>query len=56
VTAHVRTQDPKPVFSWFNRIDQDTSGVLLFAKNNRLRDLWQDRWNDLVTKRGYYAS
>ncbi|MFA5235496.1 MAG: RluA family pseudouridine synthase [Bacilli bacterium] len=55
VTAHVRTTDPKARVFVVHRIDQDTSGVLLFVKNNRLRDLWQDQWNDLVTKRGYYA-
>ncbi len=55
VTAHVRAQNPKARVFVVHRIDQDTSGVLLFAKNNRLRDLWQERWNDLVAKRGYYA-
>jgi 23S rRNA pseudouridine1911/1915/1917 synthase len=55
VTAHVREQDPKARVFVVHRIDQDTSGVLLFAKNDHLRELWQDKWNDLVIKRGYYA-
>lgn len=38
-----------------HRIDKETSGVLMFAKNEKLRDLLQDNWNDLVIKRGYYA-
>lgn len=37
-----------------HRLDKDTSGVILFAKNEKLKDLLQDRWNDL-TKRIYYA-
>ena len=38
-----------------HRIDEDTSGVLMVAKNEKIRDLLQDKWNDLVSKRGYYA-
>ena len=40
-----------------HRIDEDTSGVLLFAKNERIAHLLTDKdnWNQLVTKRGYYA-
>lgn len=38
-----------------HRLDEDTSGVLMVAKNEKIRDLLQDKWNDLVSKRGYYA-
>ena len=40
-----------------HRIDEDTSGVLMFAKNERIAHLLTDKdnWNQLVTKRGYYA-
>ena len=38
-----------------HRIDKETSGVLLFSKNESLRNDLQDNWNDIVTKRGYYA-
>ena len=40
-----------------HRIDEDTSGVLMFAKNERIAHLLTDKdnWNTLVTKRGYYA-
>ena len=40
-----------------HRIDEDTSGVLMFAKNERIAHLLTDKdnWNRLVTKRGYYA-
>lgn len=38
-----------------HRIDEDTSGVLMFAKNSKLQEALQDNWNDIVTKRGYYA-
>ena len=40
-----------------HRLDEDTSGVLMFAKNDRMaRALTDgDNWNNLVKKRGYYA-
>ena len=38
-----------------HRIDRDTSGVLMVAKNETIRDQLQEVWNDIVTKRGYYA-
>lgn len=38
-----------------HRLDRDTSGVLLFAKNRALKLAFQENWNDLVKKRGYLA-
>ena len=37
-----------------NRLDKDTSGIVLFAKNERLKEQLQDKWND-ITNRYYYA-
>lgn len=38
-----------------HRLDEDTSGVLVFAKNPKIRDILQKNWNDIVLARGYYA-
>lgn len=38
-----------------HRLDRDTSGVLLFAKNESLKLALQEKWNELVTCRGYHA-
>ena len=38
-----------------HRIDKETSGILMFCKNEKIKDLLTDSWNDLVTKRGYFA-
>lgn len=38
-----------------HRLDRDTSGVLLFAKNEKTKNLLQENWNHIVTKRGYVA-
>lgn len=38
-----------------HRLDIDTSGVILFAKNQRVQKLYQDNWNNLAKKREYTA-
>ena len=38
-----------------HRLDQETSGILLFAKNQKIRDKMQDNWNTITKKRGYLA-
>lgn len=38
-----------------HRLDEDTSGVMMVAKNVEIRDLLQKNWGTIVTSRGYYA-
>jgi len=38
-----------------HRLDEDTSGVLMVAKNVKIQQALQDNWNDIVSKRGYFA-
>lgn len=38
-----------------HRLDRETSGIVMFAKSERMKRLYQDNWNELVTKRGYIA-
>ena len=38
-----------------HRIDKETSGVLVFAKDIRIQSMMKMRWNDFVTLREYYA-
>ena len=38
-----------------NRIDKETSGLVIFAKNQKLKDSLQSNWNNIVKKRGYIA-
>lgn len=38
-----------------NRIDKETSGLVIFVKNEILKDKLQDNWNKIVKKRGYIA-
>ena len=38
-----------------NRIDKETSGIVMFAKSEKLKDKLQDNWNERVKYRGYVA-
>ena len=38
-----------------NRIDKETSGIVVFAKSQELKDKLQNNWNNIVKKRGYIA-
>lgn len=38
-----------------HRLDRDTSGILLFAKNEKMKIMLQKHWNAITLKRGYIA-
>ncbi|MGM9875996.1 MAG: pseudouridine synthase [Bacilli bacterium] len=47
-------KDKKKVFV-IHRLDFDTSGVIMFAKNEKVQKLYQGNWNNLAKIREYYA-
>ena len=55
VTDYLQIRNKRARAHVVHRLDRDTSGVLLFAKNERLKLALQERWNDLVSCRGYQA-
>ena len=55
LTDYVQQKDKHNRIYVVHRLDEDTSGVLMVAKNEKLRDALQNKWNDLVSSRGYYA-
>ena len=55
VTDYLQIRNKRARAYVVHRLDRDTSGVLLFAKNDKLRLALQERWNELVTCRGYLA-
>lgn len=38
-----------------HRLDRDTSGIVMFAKNEKIKNLYQNHWNDIVRTRKYQA-
>ena len=38
-----------------HRLDKETSGVVIFAKNQKTKNIFQNSWDKNIIKRGYYA-
>jgi 23S rRNA pseudouridine1911/1915/1917 synthase len=55
VSDYIKQSNKKGFIFVVHRLDQDTSGVLVFCKNERIRDKMQENWNQIVKKRGYIA-
>jgi len=55
VSDYVKSNNKKNFIFVVHRLDQETSGVLLFCKNEKIRDRLQENWNMIVKKRGYIA-
>ena len=51
VSNYLKKQNKK-VFV-IHRLDKDTSGVIMFAKNQKIQKLYQDNWNKLAILREY---
>lgn len=55
VSDYVKARAPGSRIFIVHRLDRDTSGVLVFAKNERMKRALQDDWDKLVRRRGYLA-
>ena len=55
VSDYIQQKDKHSRIFVVHRLDEDTSGVLLFAKNPKIRDILQDNWSEIVKSRRYYA-
>ena len=55
VSGYVKAADPAGKIFVVHRLDRDTSGVLLFAKDEGLKRRLQENWDRLVTRRAYVA-
>jgi len=54
--ASGRTPDRSTAKIWIvHRLDKGTSGLVVFAKNERAKEILQSRWKDLVIERRYIA-
>ncbi len=52
---YVRIDNPKNRIFVVHRLDRDTSGIMVAAKNEKMKLLLQDNWADIISKRGYVA-
>jgi len=55
VREYLRKKDRQAKVFIVHRLDRETSGVLLFAKQEKYKNLLQEKWNTIVYKRGYVA-
>jgi 23S rRNA pseudouridine1911/1915/1917 synthase len=53
--AHVRRENPKNRIFIVHRLDRDTSGVMMFAKSEKVQQILQNSWKDMVKERKYVA-
>ena len=55
VSSYVKKQNPKNKIFIVHRLDRDTSGIVIFAKNEILKRKLQDNWDKLAKVREYVA-
>ena len=55
LTEFVRNKNPGDRIFIVHRLDRDTSGVMLFAKNEEIKHQLQDNWKETVIDRAYVA-
>ena len=55
VSDYVKAGDARAKVFIVHRLDRDTSGVVMFAKDEETKRAYQDKWDGLVKKRGYVA-
>lgn len=53
--AYVKRHHPKNRIYVVHRLDKDTSGIMLFAKNEKMKATLQENWKEIVTERMYTA-
>jgi len=55
LTDCVRENNPNNRVFIVHRLDRDTSGLMLFAKNEKMKRALQENWADILLNRGYTA-
>lgn len=55
VSNYVKKSNPKAKVFIVNRLDKDTSGIVMFAKNQNVKYMYQNSWDKLAVKRSYIA-
>lgn len=55
LSDYVKKTDPKNKIFVLHRLDRDTSGLMMFAKNQRVQKTLQSNWNSAITARSYVA-
>lgn len=52
---YLKLKDPRNKIFVIHRLDRDTSGLMMFAKNQEAKEIMQHNWNNMVLNRTYVA-
>ena len=55
LSDHVKRYDPRNKIFVIHRLDKDTSGIMMFAKNPEVQKLVQESWGPTTKERTYVA-
>lgn len=55
LSNHVKKQDPRNRIFVVHRLDRETSGLMMFAKSEKIQKLLQESWNATIEERTYLA-
>jgi len=55
LSTHVKKEDPTNRIFVVHRLDRDTSGVMMFAKSEKVQETMQKEWQEAVIRRSYIA-
>lgn len=55
LSDYLKENDPAAKLFVVHRLDRDTSGLLMYAKSEKIQSMLQRSWNELVTDRRYAA-
>ncbi|SFD23509.1 RluA family pseudouridine synthase [Spirosoma endophyticum] len=55
LSDYVKKENPKNKIFIIHRLDRETSGVMMFARSEKVQRLMQESWNDTIKERTYVA-
>lgn len=55
LSDYVKKEDPNNKVFIIHRLDRETSGVMMYAKSEKVQRLMQESWNDTTKERTYMA-
>ena len=55
IREYLKRKDPRNKLFIVHRLDRDTTGLMMFAKNQQAKETMQHNWNNMVLERKYVA-
>ena len=53
LSDYLKECDPRNKIFVLHRLDRDTSGIMMFAKNQKVKEQLQSNWSEAITQRTY---